>query len=98
MSTKVAINGFGRIGRMCMRAALERKDIEVVAINGTTSPQAAARLLKYDSIHGRLNNKIEATEKEIIIDGSPIRYISDRDPRNLPWGKLDVDVVIEFYG
>lgn len=98
MVTRIAINGFGRIGRMCMRAALERKDIEVVAVNGTTSPQAAAQLLKYDSVHGKLNHKIEAAEKELIIDDLPIRYISDRDPRNLPWGDLKIDVVIESTG
>lgn len=98
MVTKLGINGFGRIGRMCMRASLENPEVEVVAINGTSSPQALAHLLKYDSIHGKLNNQIETTNNEIIIDGHPIRILSDRNPANLPWGDLGVDIVIESTG
>lgn len=98
MVTKLGINGFGRIGRMCMRASLENPDVEVVAINGTSSPQSLAHLLKYDSVHGRLKNHIETTDQEIIIDGRPIRILSDRNPANLPWGDLGVDVVIESTG
>ena len=98
MVTKVGINGFGRIGRMCLRAALENETIQVVAINSTSDAQASARLLKYDSIHGKLNKKMEATDHEIIIDGRPIKLVSDRNPANLQWGKLGVDVVIESTG
>jgi len=98
MVTKLGINGFGRIGRMCMRAALENPEVEVVAINGTSSPQALAHLLKYDSIHGKLKNQIETTNDEIIIDGHPIHILSDRNPANLPWGNYGVDIVIESTG
>ncbi|MGI6145424.1 MAG: type I glyceraldehyde-3-phosphate dehydrogenase [Clostridia bacterium] len=98
MVTKLGINGFGRIGRMCMRAALETPEVEVVAINGTSSPQALAHLLKYDSIHGKLNNQIETTNDKIIIDGHPIHILSDRNPANLPWGDYGVDIVIESTG
>ena len=83
---------------MCMRAALETPEVEVVAINGTSSPQALAHLLKYDSIHGKLNNQIETTNDKIIIDGHPIHILSDRNPANLPWGDYGVDIVIESTG
>ncbi|MBU2700484.1 glyceraldehyde 3-phosphate dehydrogenase [Sporomusaceae bacterium BoRhaA] len=98
MITKVGINGFGRIGRMCLRAALQNKNIQVVAINSTSDSFSSAHLIEYDSIHGKLNNKVEATEDQIIIDGQPIKMISDRNPANLPWGKLGVDIVIEATG
>lgn len=96
--TRIGINGFGRIGRMCLRAALVNDDIEVVAINSTSNAEASAHLLKYDSIHGRLNHDISATANEMIIDGKKIKIISDRNPSNLPWGKLGVDIVIESTG
>lgn len=98
MTIKVGINGFGRIGRMCLRAALENENIEVVAVNSTSDSVASARLLEYDSVHGRLNKDIKVTEDKIIIDGHPIKIISDRNPANLPWGKLGVDIVIESTG
>jgi len=98
MKIKVGINGFGRIGRMCLRAALENENIEVVAINSTSDSVSSARLLEYDSIHGKLQKEIQATDGAIIIDGHPVRIISDRNPANLPWGKLGVDVVIEATG
>lgn len=98
MITKVGINGFGRIGRMCLRAALQNKNIQVVAINSTSDSFSSAHLIEYDSIHGKLSNKVEATEDQIIIDGQPIKMISDRNPANLPWGKLGVDIVIEATG
>lgn len=98
MVTKIGINGFGRIGRMCLRAALQNKNVQVVAINSTSDAKSSAHLLKYDSIHGKLNNVIETTQDEIIIDGQPIKIISDRNPANLPWGKLGVDIVIESTG
>ena len=98
MVTRIGINGFGRIGRMCLRAALQNDDIEVVAMNSTSNAEASAHLLKYDSIHGRLSNEIEATDNEIIIDGKIIKVLSDRNPANLPWGKLGVDIVLEATG
>ncbi len=98
MKTKVAINGLGRIGRMCLRASLESEGMEVVAVNGTTSAETAAHLLQYDSVHGKLAHSVEAGENEIIIDGRAIKYLSDRNPANLPWGKLGVDIVIEATG
>ncbi|HHX96743.1 MAG TPA: type I glyceraldehyde-3-phosphate dehydrogenase [Clostridia bacterium] len=98
MVTKLGINGFGRIGRLCLRAALENPDVEVVAINGTSAPESLAHLLKYDSVHGKLNKQIETTEDQIIIDGQVIQILSDRNPTNLPWGDLDVDIVIEATG
>ncbi|MBP2625375.1 MAG: glyceraldehyde-3-phosphate dehydrogenase, type [Firmicutes bacterium] len=98
MAIKLAINGLGRIGRMCLRASLENENVEVIAINGTTDAQSAAHLLKYDSIHGKIDSYIEATDNEIIIDGRHIKFLSDRNPANLPWGNLGVDVVIESTG
>ena len=98
MAVRIGINGFGRIGRMCLRAALQNEEVQVVAINSTTDAQSSAHLLKYDSIHGRLNNQIEATDDEMIIDGQPIKIISDRNPANLPWGELGIDIVIEATG
>jgi glyceraldehyde-3-phosphate dehydrogenase, type I len=98
LKARIAINGFGRIGRMCLRASLAREDIEVVAVNGTMDPQSLARLLKYDSVHGKLDRTVTATEKEIVVDGHPILALSDRNPANLPWGSLGVDIVIESTG
>lgn len=98
MAVRIGINGFGRIGRMCLRAALQNEEVQVVAINSTTDAQSSAHLLKYDSIHGRLNNQIEATDDEMIIDGQPIKIISDRNPANLPWGELGIDILIEATG
>ncbi|MDD4047718.1 MAG: type I glyceraldehyde-3-phosphate dehydrogenase [Clostridia bacterium] len=98
MVTKLGINGFGRIGRMCLRASLENPEVEVVAINGTSSPQSLAHLLKYDSVHGKLNNQIETLNDEIIVDGKSIKILSDRNPANLHWGDYGVDIVIESTG
>ncbi len=83
---------------MCLRASLGRNDVEVVAINGTMDPTSLARLLKYDSVHGMLDRTVTATDKEIVVDGRPIRVLSDRNPANLPWGNLGVDIVIESTG
>lgn len=98
MVTKIGINGFGRVGRMCMRASLNNPEVEVVAINGTSSPHSLAHLLKYDTVHGKLGCRVEAGEREIYIDGRPVRIISDRNPANLPWAELGVDIVIESTG
>lgn len=98
MPTRIAINGFGRIGRMCLRASLQYEDIEIVAINGTSAPASLARLLKYDSVHGTLSCPVTATDQELIVNGKPIKILSDRNPANLPWGDLGVDVLIESTG
>ena len=100
MSTKVGINGFGRIGRNAFRAALQNPalDIEFVAINDLTNPETLAHLLQYDSIHGILSDDIAATDNGLVVNGKEIRVLAERDPGNLPWGELGVDVVIESTG
>jgi glyceraldehyde 3-phosphate dehydrogenase len=100
MALKVGINGFGRIGRLVLRAALEskRKDIEFVAINDLGSAEANAHLLAFDSVHGRFPGKVEAQKGSIKVDGKKITVLSERDPAKLPWGKLGVDVVLECTG
>jgi glyceraldehyde 3-phosphate dehydrogenase len=100
MSVRVAINGFGRIGRLCLRALVEsdRNDIDVVAINDLGPVDTNAHLLKYDSVHGVLNADISATEEAIIVNGKNINVCSERDPSNLPWGDLDIDIVFECTG
>ncbi|HMM22305.1 MAG TPA: type I glyceraldehyde-3-phosphate dehydrogenase [Selenomonadales bacterium] len=98
MAVRIGINGFGRIGRMCLRAALQNEEVQVVAVNSTTNARSSAHLLKYDSIHGKLDHQIEATDDEMIIDGQPIKMLSDRNPANLPWGQLGIDIVIEATG
>jgi len=95
----VAINGFGRIGRSFFRAALASShDISIVAVNDLTDPKALAHLLKYDSVNGRLPVSVEATEGGIVVDGKKITVLAERDPANLPWGKLGIDIVIESTG
>ncbi|MGI6096831.1 MAG: type I glyceraldehyde-3-phosphate dehydrogenase [Dethiobacteria bacterium] len=98
MSVKVGINGVGRIGKGCIRAALDNPNVEVVAINTTREPELIAHLLKYDSIYGRLNANIEVEDKALIIDGKKITILADRNPANLNWGDCDVDIVIEATG
>ncbi|HEV8013372.1 MAG TPA: type I glyceraldehyde-3-phosphate dehydrogenase, partial [Pontimonas sp.] len=95
----VAINGFGRIGRSFFRAALaSSQDITIVAVNDLSDPKALAHLLKYDSVGGRLPVSVEAGEGSIVVDGKAITVYAERDPANLPWGALDVDIVIESTG
>ena len=93
MVTKVAINGFGRIGRLALRAIVEskRKDISVVAINDLGTPDFNAHLLQYDSIHGQFPHKVKCTKTSINAGLGPIKIYSERNPEDLPWGKLDVD-------
>lgn len=93
---RVAINGFGRIGRNVFRAGL--KDIEFVAINDLMDTKTLAHLLKYDSVHGKFRGEVEAYEGSIIVNGKEIKVFSERDPANLPWGSLDIDVVVESTG
>lgn len=100
MAVKVAINGFGRIGRLAFRQMFSAEGYEVVAINDLTSPQMLAHLLKYDSAQGRysLADKVEAKESSIVVAGTEIEIYAQKDPKNLPWSKLDVDVVLECTG
>lgn len=99
MSTvKVAINGFGRIGRLVFRQIYNMQGIDVVAINDLTSPQVLAHLLKYDSAQGRFDVEVKATENSIIVNGHEVKIYAQRDPAQIPWGSHDVDVVIESTG
>ncbi len=98
MTTRVGINGFGRIGRCVLRCALDRDDIEVVAVNDITDTKTLAHLLKYDSIHGRLKQPVEASDDTIRIGSRELRVLSERDPAALPWKKLGCDIVIESTG
>ena len=100
MAVKVAINGFGRIGRLAFRQMFSAEGYEVVAINDLTNPKMLAHLLKYDSAQGRyaLADKVEAKESSILVDGKEIQIYAQRDPKELPWGELDVDVVLECTG
>ena len=100
MSIKIAINGFGRIGRLAFRQMFGAEGYEVVAINDLTDPKMLAHLLKYDSAQGRyaLADKVEAKENSIVVDGKEIRIYSEKDAVNLPWGELGVDVVLECTG
>lgn len=98
MSVKVAINGFGRIGRNVFRAAQNTSEFEIVAINDLTNPQTLAHLLKYDSIHGILSADVSAADNSIQCGGKSIKVFSERDPAALPWKELGVDIVIESTG
>ena len=94
----VAINGFGRIGRLVFRAAVEQGGIEVKAINDLTDAKTLAHLLKYDSTHGRFAGEVEADGDDLIVNGKTIRILAERDPANLPWGELGIDFVLESTG
>jgi glyceraldehyde 3-phosphate dehydrogenase len=98
VAIKIGINGFGRIGRMFLRAALTKKELEVVAVNDITDAPTLAHLLKYDSIHGVLRHDVKAEAGSIYLDGKPMQVIAERDPAKLPWGKLGVQVVVESTG
>ena len=102
---RIAINGFGRIGRNILRSYLEREQvwkkfnqIEIVAINDLGSPSDNAHLLKYDSVHGKLKNEVECSETSIKVDGFDIACFSEKDPAKLPWAKLNIDIVFECTG
>ena len=98
MSIRIGINGFGRIGRNIMRAAMARPGIEVVAVNDLTSAEMLAYLLKYDSVMGNLTATVEAGRGEIRVDGRSFKVVSHRDPADLPWSDLGVDIVLESTG
>jgi len=95
---KVGINGFGRIGRNVLRAALGNADVQIVAINDLTDSKTLAHLLKHDSLLGTLPVPVEAAEGELKVDGKPVRVFSERDPANIPWSSVGVEIVIEATG
>ncbi len=96
--TKVAINGFGRIGRLTFRALLTKSNIEVVAINDLTDTATLAHLLKYDSAQGKFDGTVSSEKDSLIVNGKKITVSAERDPKNLPWGQLGIDVVLESTG
>lgn len=98
MATKVGINGFGRIGRLVFRAMEGDPDLEVVAINDLGDIPTMTHLLKYDSVHGRVYDSVEAAEDGFVVDGRKVKVLSEREPGNLPWKDLGVDVVVESTG
>jgi glyceraldehyde 3-phosphate dehydrogenase len=100
MATRVGINGFGRIGRQSLKAMLERypRDLEVVAVNDLTDTKTNAHLLKYDSTYGRFPGEIETTPDSLIVNGHTVKVISQRDPAQIPWSELGVEIVIESTG
>jgi len=100
MTTRIGINGFGRIGRQTLKAMLERhpRDLEVVALNDITDTRTNAHLLKYDSTYGHFPGEVEATADTLIVNGHKVKVISQRDPGQIPWGDLGVELVIESTG
>ncbi|WP_078429935.1 type I glyceraldehyde-3-phosphate dehydrogenase [Alkalihalobacterium alkalinitrilicum] len=98
MATKVGINGFGRIGRLVFRAALKNPNVEVVAINDLTDANMLAHLLKYDSVHGKIDAEVTVNGESLVVNGQEIKVIAERDPAQLPWGNLGVEVVVESTG
>ena len=95
---RVAINGFGRIGRLTFKALLEKDNVEIVAINDLTANSTLAHLLKYDSIHGRFNGSVSSDDEGIVVNGQKIKIFEEPDPAKLPWEALNIDVVLESTG
>lgn len=98
MTTSVAINGFGRIGRMAFRQMMKNDNLKVVAINALYPAETLAHLIKYDTVHGTYDGEVQAADNAIIIDGHRVELVADRNPENLPWKDLGVDIVIEATG
>ena len=99
MTVKVAINGFGRIGRNAFKVALEeQRDWEIVAINDLTDPATLGHLLRYDSLYGKFNGEIKALDDALVVNGKTIKIYAERDPEKLPWKEIGVDIVIEATG
>jgi len=96
--TKVGINGFGRIGRLAFRAAINRKDIEIVGINDLVEPDYMAYMLKYDSTHGIFDGTIEVKDGNLVVNGKKIRVTAEKDPSNLKWADVGAEIVIESTG
>ncbi len=98
MAIRIGINGFGRIGRMVMRAASNNPNLEIVAVNDLVPSDNLAYLLKYDSTHGRFKGTVEATEEGMVVNGKLVKCLAERDPAQLPWGAMNIDYVIESTG
>jgi glyceraldehyde 3-phosphate dehydrogenase (phosphorylating) len=100
MTTRIGINGFGRIGRQSLKAMMERypRDLEVVAVNDLTDTKTNAHLLKYDSTYGRFPGEVEATADSLIVNGHTVKVLSQRDPAQIPWGDLGIEIVLESTG
>ncbi|MBQ3072955.1 MAG: aldehyde dehydrogenase, partial [Oscillospiraceae bacterium] len=98
MSIKVGINGFGRIGRMVFRAAMTMPEIEIVGVNDLCPANYLAYMLKYDTMHGIFNGTVDSTENEIVVNGKAIPVFAEKDPANLPWGKVGAEYVVESTG
>lgn len=96
--TKVGINGFGRIGRLAFRAAIDRKDIEIVGINDLVDPEYMAYMLKYDSTHGRFSGTVEAKDGNLVVNGKKIRVTAEKDPANLKWNEVGAEIIVESTG
>src|SRR5699024_3229212 len=96
--TNIAINGFGRIGRIAFRIAMEKENLNVVAINDLVPLDQLAYMLKYDSVHGRFNGEIKVEDNALVVNGKKIRMTAEKDPANLKWDEVDVDVVLECTG
>lgn len=96
--TRIAINGFGRIGRLTFRAMLQKEGMELIAINDLTNAATLAHLLKYDSVHGRFPGEVKHEENFLVVNGQKIRVYAEKDPAMLPWGELNIDVVVESTG
>ncbi|MBL4678085.1 MAG: type I glyceraldehyde-3-phosphate dehydrogenase, partial [Mucilaginibacter sp.] len=95
---KIGINGFGRIGRLAFRAAIERPDVEVVGINDLVEPDYMAYMLKYDSTHGRFNGTVEVEGGNLVVNGKTIRITAERNPADLKWDAIDAEFVVESTG
>ena len=98
MTASIAINGFGRIGRMVFRQAILKDDVNIVAINASYPVETLAHLIRYDSVHGTFQGEVETAENALIVNGKRIQIVSDRNPANLPWKEMGVDIVIEATG
>jgi glyceraldehyde 3-phosphate dehydrogenase len=98
MAVKVGINGFGRIGRLVYRAAMDNSNLDIVAVNDITDAKTLAHLLKYDSVHGVLDSEIRAEGDSIVVDGKEVKVFAEKDPSSLPWKKLGVELVVESTG
>ena len=98
MAARVAINGMGRIGRAAFKIIMETPQLELVAVNDIADPANIAYLLKYDTVYGRYNKTVELDGGDLVVDGTPIRFLQEKDPTQLPWGEMNVDIVIESTG
>ena len=98
MTVKVGINGFGRIGRNVFRAALKNSNVEIVAVNDLTDANMLAHLLQYDTVHGNLNEEVTVDGDNLVVEGHKVKVIAERDPAQLGWGELGVEVVVESTG